>query len=471
MSATINDLKFVIFGSGHDYTLLNSGRGDIEFFSHPSVPLGSVNGASQYYFEVPNANGEFFDAVKDDIEHCTFTPAIGSTFNTAGNVEVKVRYYREYVYEEETVVVEKELSQAISVVDHGTIVKSKTKCDIYSDGYCFWRVKNDDHIYYDDYYSFAYGEGTKSSCIPWRAISLHSLFLPSRSSSELVDISELAYADTSRVTDMSSMFEYCDKLMDLSALKNWDTSNLENLISAFSYMKIESVDFLENWDVSSVIYMQQIFEMTPLKSVEGLHKWNPHPETIYWAFLGTKLESLRGLENIDTSNVTSMEQLFCMYSDYPTYKNLDPLKNWDVSNVETFSGMFSGAIWLKDISGLSNWRAKQNADASYMFSGNAWVLSLEEIENFIDESTASNISAMFYGGKPCHSSTLNLDLIEEYYGRYRDIEGNIYNLSQVGTLTYYDKDASAVSGWNIDMGYLTLEDIFDDNWINLPDWT
>ena len=47
MSATIatKDLKFVIFGSGHDYTRLDSGEGNDgkRFFSHPFVPLNSTN--------------------------------------------------------------------------------------------------------------------------------------------------------------------------------------------------------------------------------------------------------------------------------------------------------------------------------------------------------------------------------------------------------------------------------------------
>ena len=50
MSATIeaNDLKFVIFASGHDYTLADSGDGNVQIYSHPFVPLNSVNYAGMY---------------------------------------------------------------------------------------------------------------------------------------------------------------------------------------------------------------------------------------------------------------------------------------------------------------------------------------------------------------------------------------------------------------------------------------
>ena len=54
LSISANDLKFVIFASGHDYTLADSGDGDVQIFSHPYVPLNSVNYAGQYYFLVPD---------------------------------------------------------------------------------------------------------------------------------------------------------------------------------------------------------------------------------------------------------------------------------------------------------------------------------------------------------------------------------------------------------------------------------
>ena len=112
MSATIgiNDLKFTIFASGHDYTLADSGDGDVQIFSHPFMPLNSINRAGFFYFLVPDENGDPMDAVKDDIAHCTFTPALGTAFDTEGETTVECHYHREYVYAEETLVVDKTVS-------------------------------------------------------------------------------------------------------------------------------------------------------------------------------------------------------------------------------------------------------------------------------------------------------------------------------------------------------------------------
>ena len=126
MSLTIEDLNFTIFASGHDYTLADSGDGEVQVFSHPFVPLNSVNYAGQWYFLVPDENGDSMDCVKDDLAHCTFTPALGATFNTEGEITVDCHYHREYIYPEETLVVDKTVSQKITVVNHGTVSSSQT---------------------------------------------------------------------------------------------------------------------------------------------------------------------------------------------------------------------------------------------------------------------------------------------------------------------------------------------------------
>ena len=147
MSATINDLKFTIFGAGHDYTLNNSGTGEgVRVFSHPYVPLNSVHYAGMWLFYVADENGDLMDAVKDDLAHCTFTPALGATFDTEGETDISVHYHREYIHDESTIIVDKTFRTTIEVVDHGTRTTTGNTSpsahperdvlrDIYSDGY------------------------------------------------------------------------------------------------------------------------------------------------------------------------------------------------------------------------------------------------------------------------------------------------------------------------------------------------
>ena len=232
MSLTIapNDLKFVIFASGHDYTLADSGDGDVQIFSHPFVPLNSVNYAGQYFFLVPDEDGDPIDAVKDDIAHCTFTPALGTAFDTEGETTVECHYHREYIYDEETLVVDKTVSQTITVVNHGSVYSSNTYCDLYSDGYAFYRPSSVNTAGYLQLRGN--GQPTKVSSIPWRVTVLGDNGYDFLNAFNLTDISELQYADTSNVVHIQGLFRSAQNItsaMAKEAVGEWDLSNLQSL--------------------------------------------------------------------------------------------------------------------------------------------------------------------------------------------------------------------------------------------------
>lgn len=356
MTIDTNKLKFVIFASGHDYTLADSGDGDVQIFSHPFVPKGSKNYAGQWYFLVPDEDGNPLDAVKDDIAHCTFTPTIGSTFSTVGEVTVECHYHREYVHDEETLVVDKTVSQIITVVNHGSKSETGTNLDIYSDGYGFIRPVNVNTVEEIDYVLGGHDTVTKLSSIPWRATGLGAGGIYGFFSSEnLTDISELAFADVSNCTVFTSLFAGDRSLVDISAVENWDTSNVEEITELTPYSLINSLKPLAKWNTSKVTNLDRAFA----------------------EFVGTTLE---GLENWDVSNVTNMRQIF-----YHNENLTDALAiaNWDVSKVQrmdyaftvnkltstsflalwnveslkNMQGLFKQCEYLTDLSGLSNWQA------------------------------------------------------------------------------------------------------------------
>ena len=138
------------------------------FFSHPNVPLGSVNYLGQYYFPVANENFEYFDAIEGDLAHCTLTPSIGTTFSQTGEVEVKVEYYRKY--SDSNVEVHKKIIQKIMVVDHGSKIVESTNYDIYEDGYCFFHPQDVNTITRESFITGTVDSGyesiLKSSSLP-----------------------------------------------------------------------------------------------------------------------------------------------------------------------------------------------------------------------------------------------------------------------------------------------------------------
>lgn len=465
MSVTIGSgkIKFTIYGQGHERTRRDSGEGNDgkRFFSHPFVPLNSTNGLSQYYFTVPDEYGEKFDAVRYDSAHCTFDPAIGSTFDTAGDVEVKVTYYREYINGDETIVVSKELKQTITVVNHGSISYQGSMFTQYSDGYCFWKGDTDSNLYNNgSYYS---GRGSKSSSLPWRARSIQNLFLGNGAT--LTDISELEYADTSNINDMSHAFGGSTSLTDISALESWDVSNVTTMSEMFLETHITTVEALENWDVSSLIDIHGMFEKSYLTSAQGLHNWNPHLETVYDAFRRTRLKNCRGLENFDMSNVQSTHQMFSNLSVGNAYslESLEGLESWDVSNVEQFDNMFSGNVWLSDISAIRNWDFSSADSLDSMFQDVSWVRDVSMLN--WDLSNASNLRYLLYGFAPCHSIPLDKE-VTFAYGYYYDAEGGFYTHDEATPIVQHGKDATGSENWNVQGQH----EGFDAYWSHTPDW-
>ena len=450
MSATIgiNDLKFVIFASGHDYTLADSGDGDVQIFSHPFVPLNSVNYAGQYYFLVPDENGDPLDCVKDDIAHCTFTPALGSTFDTEGEITVEVNYHREYIYDEETLVVDKTVSQVITVVNHGTVSSSNTYCDLYSDGYCFYRPSSVNTVN-NNMWLVGTGMPSKLSCIPWRVQKLGNGIYGFCNAYNLTDISELQYADTSHVIEMANLFSggrylTSEKLTEaiggwntaslekiyyfstscgatgLSFFEKWNTPNLTNLERAFdSMIHVTSLHGLEHFNVSNVTNLNYTFAtLTACTDISAIAGWNVEKvTTMISAFASMPFASLdalgswvvTALKNITSifegcSNVASLEPigswspvLTAMNSAFKgmsSIKNLKGLEHLDVSAVTSLSHCFDGDTAIKSLTGVEGWNVGNVSNFEYAFNDLHFITNILPLKNW-DMHSATNVSNMF----------------------------------------------------------------------------
>ncbi len=419
MSLSIENLKFTIFGSGHDFTRVDSGEGDNQIFSHLFVPLGSVNYAGQYYFLVPDENGEPLDCVKDDIAHCTFTPALGTTFDTEGETTVECHYYREYALDTETLVVDKTVTQKITVVDHGAVVDSTNNLDVYSDGYGFIRPLTVNGVEVKDYSITQKNAVTKLSSFPWRATGLGAGviygFFKSRN---LNDVSEFAFADTSKCTKFYSVFDGDVSLTDISAvatwdvssvqtirffvnesginslepLKNWTTPALKNLERAFQGYNGTSLDGLQNFDVSNVENMANIFDGNGnLTDATAISKWNmAKVKTLTYAFYNSGLSDTDAFASWNVESLVNISYFLAMSS---RVKDLSGLSNW-VANLTTIAHAFDGCTAISDISGVRGLDVHLVSDFSSAFESCRKLLSLDGLETW-DFSSGVNFLRMF----------------------------------------------------------------------------
>jgi len=124
------------------------------------------------------------------------------------------------------------------------------------------------------------------------------------------DITKLA---TTKVTDMSSMFQ-SEPTLDINQdISNWDVSNVTDM----RYMFSEAYAFnqpLGNWDVSNVTDMSYMF------------------------FCGNNSPFNQDLSDWDVSNVTDMRSMFFGASNFN-----QPIGDWDVSSVANMEYMFLNA--------------------------------------------------------------------------------------------------------------------------------
>lgn len=141
--------------------------------------------------------------------------------------------------------------------------------------------------------------------------------------------------DTSNVTDMSYMFNNCNKLTSLD-ISNFDT----NKVTDMSYM--------------------------------------------FWNCGG--LTSL-DVSNFNTDNVTEMQYMFCYCEKI---KELD-VSNWDTSKTTNIASMFNSCYQLTSIKGINNFNVSKVTNISGVFSGCKALTSLD-----VSNWDVGHITAYYY---------------------------------------------------------------------------
>ena len=159
----------------------------------------------------------------------------------------------------------------------------------------------------------------------------------------LISIEGIQYLNTSKVTSMYGMFEYCTKLTSLD-LSHFDTSNVTNMYSMFlNCSNLNSID-LSHFDTSKVTNMGFMFsEMGNITSIN--------------------------FGNFNTSKVTNMEFMF--YAD-DKLVTID-LKSFDTSLVTNMSLMFNACGELTTIYASNNFVTSAVTNSQNMFGSSKLV--------------------------------------------------------------------------------------------------
>ena len=246
--------------------------------------------------------------------------------------------------------------------------------------------------------------------------------------SNLKGIENLSILDTSNVTNMSSMFNYCESITGID-VSNFNTSNVTNMAWMFyGCYKLREID-VSKFNTSNVIYMNSMFDGCISLENLDLSNWNTSKVTrMAWMFnICSGLKSI-DVSKFDTSNVTDMTRMFhgCtslenldlsnwntsnvtdmsdMFNSCVLLTSIGDLSRWDTSNVTDMSDMFNSCVLLTSIGDLSRWDTSNVKDMSYMFNSCSSLTSIGNLSGW-DTSNVTNMNSMFYG---C-TSLENLDL-------------------------------------------------------------
>ncbi|MEZ4820441.1 MAG: BspA family leucine-rich repeat surface protein [Bdellovibrionota bacterium] len=150
---------------------------------------------------------------------------------------------------------------------------------------------------------------------------------------------DVSHFDTSKVTSMREMFDGLSVLTALD-LSNFDTSKVTSMRGMFSYTYTLTTLDLSSFDTSKVIDMQFMFESAYSLSSLDVSSFNTSKvEYMDNMFYGLDAITSLDLSHFDTSKVEYMDMMFT-----DTY-NLSSLNTygWDVSNVVSSYHIFSGA--------------------------------------------------------------------------------------------------------------------------------
>ncbi|MEG9205135.1 BspA family leucine-rich repeat surface protein, partial [Lactococcus garvieae] len=235
--------------------------------------------------------------------------------------------------------------------------------------------------------------------------------------------------------------------LDAGGIKfgDWKGNALAHVLSSLT-----SIEGLENVDTSNVTTMQSMFAGCSALTSLDLSNFNTSKVTdMNHMFLICKALTSLDVSHFDTSNVTNMSVMFgtCL-----ALTSLD-VSNFDTSNVTDMTWMFAGCETLKSLD-VSHFNTSNVTDMSFMFEDCSALTNLD-LSNF-NASNVTTMTAMFIG---C-SALKSLDLSNFDTSNVTDMCFMFEDCSALTNLDLSNFDTSNVTDmWNMFFGCTALTDL------------
>ena len=257
---------------------------------------------------------------------------------------------------------------------------------------------------------------------------------------ENIDPIDFSRFNTSKVKNMEGMF--LKSFLPSLDIKNFDTSNVKNMSLMFGGLKnVRNLD-LSDWNVKKVNNIQAIFSRSNKLQSLNLSGWQMDSVTSMQAmFIALFDLTSLNLTGFTTKNVTNMSNMF---ADVRKLADLD-LSSFDTSQVTNMSTMFKDMGSLNNIN-LSSFNTSNVTDMSEMFSMTIVNPPISNLDlSSFNTSNVTDMHGMFQG--MAHLSNLNLQSFDTrnvtnmkamFYWAFMDPENSTLDLSSFDTRNVTD---------------------------------
>ena len=196
--------------------------------------------------------------------------------------------------------------------------------------------------------------------------------------------------DYARHEDMN-LHDECQKIVIDESFKDVKPSNMSEWFCGFE--KVTSIEGIEYLNTSEATKIDQMFyDCSELTTIDVSNFDTNNVTDMRKMFKDCNgLTNISGLENLNTSKVTDMSDMFNGCSNLTTID----LRNFDTGNVKNMSGMFRDCGSLTSISGLENLNTSNVTNMSFMFYGCS-SLTVLDLSSF-DVSKVEYLTQMFEG--------------------------------------------------------------------------
>lgn len=168
--------------------------------------------------------------------------------------------------------------------------------------------------------------------------------------------------DTSACTQMASMFTGCSKLKSLNT-SNWDVSKVQTFYHTFNdCYSLQNLN-TTGWNPKSCTDMSFMFWGAHIADSLDVSNWDVSKVKNFDHMTAHSGIVLRGVENWRTTSATNMNAMFHTIGN----TTID-VSNFDTSNVQFFCQMFEWSTKLASIKGLENFNTSNGLGFDEMFN-------------------------------------------------------------------------------------------------------